>query len=149
MWAILFSFYQRDAFPLPESAFISGLLLLYMQVGQFDIDTLRFKGSGSVVHLPRDNHCEVSRGIFRTCYRESCGKQRVHRLMSSNLNHLQMTYCNAEGIQWIDADRVIVVSDKAKTKQPFWCDAKDQSVHIFAIPPSVKAAIPNTEATDY
>lgn len=46
----------------------------------------------------------------------------------------QIVYCNAEGIQWIDHDRVIIVSDKAKTKQPFYCDAKDQSVHIFAVP---------------
>ena len=84
-----------------------------------------------------------------------------------------MIFCNAEGIQWVDHYRVVVSSDKAKAKQPYWCarrrgraglrsrrsrgaaaawlpapseslllpflscrrcDAKDQSIHLFAMP---------------
>ena len=48
---------------------------------------------------------------------------------------VQMVYCNGEGLQWLDNYRLLVASDKAKAKQPFWCDAKDQSIHIFAMPP--------------
>lgn len=50
-------------------------------------------------------------------------------------NHCNMIYCNAEGIQWLDDYRLLIVSDKAKSKQPYWCDQKDQSVHIFSFPP--------------
>jgi len=31
-----------------------------------------------------------------------------------------MIYCNAEGIQWVDNYRVVVASDKAKARQPYW-----------------------------
>lgn len=34
---------------------------------------------------------------------------------------LQMIYCNAEGIQWVDHFRIVVTSDKAKSRQPYWC----------------------------
>lgn len=49
-------------------------------------------------------------------------------------NHCEIIYCNLEGIQWIDDRRVVVTSDKAKRYQPFYCDAKDQTVHIFSLP---------------
>jgi hypothetical protein len=49
-------------------------------------------------------------------------------------NHCQVIYCNAEGISWIDHFRIVIASDKAKSNQPFWCDAKDQSIHLFAMP---------------
>jgi len=48
--------------------------------------------------------------------------------------HCNILYCNAEGIQFLDEYRLIIVSDKAKKDQPFHCDEKDQSVHIFAFP---------------
>lgn len=48
--------------------------------------------------------------------------------------HCNKVYCNAEGIQFLDEYRLIIVSDKAKKDQPFHCDEKDQSVHIFAFP---------------
>ncbi|PSC67394.1 hypothetical protein C2E20_8907 [Micractinium conductrix] len=48
--------------------------------------------------------------------------------------HCEMIYCNAEGIQWIDNYRVVVASDRAKRTQPFWCDDKDQSIHMFTMP---------------
>lgn len=51
-------------------------------------------------------------------------------------NHCNMIYCNAEGIQWLDDYRILIASDKAKSNQPYWCDAKDQSIHIFSFPPA-------------
>lgn len=51
-------------------------------------------------------------------------------------NHCERIYCNVEGIQWIDDYRLVLTSDKAKSTQPFWCDFKDQSVHIFSLPPT-------------
>lgn len=46
----------------------------------------------------------------------------------------QMTYCNVEGIQWIDDVRIAIASDKAKKTQPYRCVAKEQRVSIFALP---------------
>jgi hypothetical protein len=44
-------------------------------------------------------------------------------------------YCNVEGVSWVAADRVVVVSDRAKREgQPERCRAKDQSIHVFTIP---------------
>ena len=47
-------------------------------------------------------------------------------------------YCNIEGVAWLDdeAHRIVAVSDKMKArgKQPFRCQQKDQSIHIFALP---------------
>jgi len=47
-------------------------------------------------------------------------------------------YCNVEGVAWLDANRVVVVSDKRKSgeidKQPKRCGAKDQSIHVFRFP---------------
>jgi len=43
-------------------------------------------------------------------------------------------YCNLEGIDFIDQDTLVLVSDKAKSEQPKVCREKDQSVHVFGIP---------------
>jgi hypothetical protein len=44
-------------------------------------------------------------------------------------------YCNVEGVSWLSADTVVVVSDRAKRNgQDERCRAKDQSIHVFAIP---------------
>jgi hypothetical protein len=44
-------------------------------------------------------------------------------------------YCNVEGVCWVAADRVVVVSDRAKREdQGKRCRAKDESIHVFAIP---------------
>jgi hypothetical protein len=44
-------------------------------------------------------------------------------------------YCNVEGVSWVTGDRVVVVSDRAKaTTQGRRCRAKDESIHVFAIP---------------
>jgi hypothetical protein len=47
----------------------------------------------------------------------------------------QTIFCNAEGIQWLDNYRLLIASDKAKSKQPYWCSTHDQSIHIFSMPP--------------
>jgi len=46
-------------------------------------------------------------------------------------------YGTAEGVSWIAPDQVVMVSDKAKPEQDRRCRAKDQSIHIFRIPPPV------------
>lgn len=51
-------------------------------------------------------------------------------------NHCSKIYCNVEGIQFLDEYRVVIVSDKSKKYQPYYCDEKDQSVHIFSLPQS-------------
>jgi hypothetical protein len=44
-------------------------------------------------------------------------------------------YCNVEGVAWLSADEVVVVSDKANLKkQKRRCEANDQSVHVFKLP---------------
>jgi hypothetical protein len=49
--------------------------------------------------------------------------------------HGRTVYCTVEGVSWVAADRVVVVSDKAKRgTQGKRCRAKDQSIHIFTIP---------------
>ena len=45
----------------------------------------------------------------------------------------QVIYCNIEGVSWTDSNRIVVVSDKAKSKQELGRE-KDQSIHIFEIP---------------
>jgi hypothetical protein len=46
----------------------------------------------------------------------------------------QVIYCNIEGVSWTDSNRIVVVSDKAKSKQEELGREKDQSIHIFEIP---------------
>jgi hypothetical protein len=52
----------------------------------------------------------------------------------------QARYCTIEGVSWLDADRFVVVSDKVKKDDADWddadggCRAKQQSVHMFAMP---------------
>jgi hypothetical protein len=45
-------------------------------------------------------------------------------------------YCNVEGVSWISADRVVMVSDRAKRDgdQDVRCREKEKSIHVFAIP---------------
>ena len=57
---------------------------------------------------------------------------RIWRLPGDE--HGQPTYCNAEGVSWLTADQLVVVSDKRKQGAPKRCKAKEQSVHIFRIP---------------
>ncbi len=45
-----------------------------------------------------------------------------------------VTYCNVEGVSWIDATTLVVVSDARKEDdQPLSCAAKEQSIHVFRL----------------
>lgn len=74
-------------------------------VGKFDWKAMAFKADkGKTYHFPRSDN--------------DCNK----------------IFCNVEGIAWIDRQRLVVVSDKAKDDQDYRCMQHDQSVHIFALP---------------
>jgi hypothetical protein len=45
-------------------------------------------------------------------------------------------YGTAEGVSWVAPDQLVMVSDRVKPDQDPRCRAKDQSVHIFRIPPA-------------
>ena len=51
-------------------------------------------------------------------------------------NDCNRIYCNVEGVQWMNDDLLMVVSDQIKGggSQNFRCKDKDQSVHIFVLP---------------
>lgn len=44
------------------------------------------------------------------------------------------TYCNVEGVSWINDTRIVVVSDSRKKGDPPRSKKKQQSIHIFDIP---------------
>jgi hypothetical protein len=46
----------------------------------------------------------------------------------------QVIYGTIEGVSWISSNRIVAVSDKAKSNQSGICREKDQSIHIFEIP---------------
>ncbi len=46
----------------------------------------------------------------------------------------KVLYGNIEGVSFINASQIVVVSDKAKSDQPGYQEYKDQSVHIFNLP---------------
>lgn len=43
-------------------------------------------------------------------------------------------YCNVEGVSWIDAHRLVVVSDAKKKSQPNTCQKQEQSIHLLSLP---------------
>ncbi len=47
----------------------------------------------------------------------------------------RIQYCNLEGVSWLGNDRLVVVSDKGKDDQPKRCARKEQSIHVFDVPP--------------
>lgn len=49
-------------------------------------------------------------------------------------SHCVEMYCNVEGLQWLDKNRIMTTTDRAKRDQPWHCSAKDQSVQVFALP---------------
>jgi hypothetical protein len=58
-------------------------------------------------------------------------ERRLHLVRQAN----RTVYCNVEGVSWVSADTVVVVSDRAKRNgQDERCRAKDQSIHVFVIP---------------
>jgi len=61
----------------------------------------------------------------------------VHKVYSfPKSNICQTVYCNIEGVEFINDDMLMFVSDKMKKhgKQPFQCLEKDQSIHAFILP---------------
>ena len=55
------------------------------------------------------------------------GSEAVYRFPSRS-------YASVEGIDWIDQDTLVAVSDRKKKEHPAKCGKKDQSIHIFRIP---------------
>lgn len=52
------------------------------------------------------------------------------------------------GVEWIDEDRLMLASDRAKADQPYICTVRDQSVHIMLLPHGHrKAAAATTDRT--
>jgi hypothetical protein len=47
-----------------------------------------------------------------------------------------MIWCNVEGVEWLDNERLVIASDKAKSTQHHRCTDKDQSIAIVALPDS-------------
>lgn len=47
----------------------------------------------------------------------------------------RILYGNLEGVTWLEHDQLVVVSDRVKADQPQRCAIKDQSIHIFRLPP--------------
>lgn len=56
------------------------------------------------------------------------GSQAVYRFPNKR-------YGNVEGIAWLATDTLVAVSDRKKKRQPDRCSDKDQSIHLFRIPP--------------
>lgn len=46
----------------------------------------------------------------------------------------EIEFCNVEGLHFLEAKLVVVVSDSMKKKQPFRCRRRDESIHVMAIP---------------
>jgi hypothetical protein len=76
-------------------------------VGKIDLVTFEvIDGGHHIYDFPRNDNCEI-------------------------------VYCNIEGIDFINDNMLIAASDQMKSggRQSFRCLAKDQSVHVFVIPP--------------
>lgn len=43
-------------------------------------------------------------------------------------------FCNVEGVYFLEAKVVVLVSDSMKKKQPFRCRRRDESIHVMVIP---------------
>jgi hypothetical protein len=73
-------------------------------VGRLRTDVWQVDGGGTVHPLPRDRDGGI-------------------------------VYCTVEGVSWIGADRLVMVSDRAKPGgHETRCRAKQQSIHLFALP---------------
>jgi uncharacterized protein YjiK len=59
-------------------------------------------------------------------------------------NEGRTNYRHAEGVAWLSADRVVVVSDRVEDSQNRRFRAKDESIHVFGFPesPAQVAAAP-------
>ena len=59
------------------------------------------------------------------------GTERVFRFPKKS-------YGNVEGIAWLDDRTLVCVSDQKKSRQPAKCEKRDQSIHVFRIPPAAE-----------
>lgn len=62
------------------------------------------------------------------------GSDAVYRFPSKS-------YGNVEGIAWLTPDTLVAVSDRRSADQPDRNKKKDQSIHLFRIPPAQAAAV--------
>jgi hypothetical protein len=46
----------------------------------------------------------------------------------------EKVYCTVDGVEWLNDDMLLMVSDKMRDDEDFWCHDKDQSLHLFAFP---------------
>lgn len=94
----------------------------------------------SSVALAGERLCVVSQessalwvGTLARSAWQVAGEGAVHRFPRDADG--KVVYCNVEGVSWLSANEVVVVSDKSKPgSQKPRCRAKDQSVHVFALP---------------
>ena len=72
-------------------------------------------------------------GVLASSAWEVTGPSRTY-LFPRDLDG-EIMYCTVEGVCWLGPDEVVVVSDRVKAPtQSRRCRAKDQSLHVFAIP---------------
>lgn len=73
--------------------------------GMWNISEITFDETGEMFAFPKNENCET-------------------------------VYCNIEGIHWLDDGTLMAVSDKThgEGQEDYRCFAKDQSVHVFALP---------------
>lgn len=55
--------------------------------------------------------------------------------MNTHIGHrTKYNRVTCAGVEWIDDDRLMLASDRAKADQPYICTPRDQSVHIMVLP---------------
>ncbi len=59
------------------------------------------------------------------------GDGTVYKFPKSNKNNT--IYCNVEGVDWLDNDRLVVVSDSKKSDQNGRCKKRHRSIHIVEL----------------
>lgn len=98
-----------------------------------DYSAMAFNGfMGNTVMVSSQENASVWMGTFDWQEMEFVGKGRV--LHFPRDEHCGKVYCNVEGAFFIDAQRIVLASDKSKATQPHTCMHKDQSVAIMALP---------------
>jgi hypothetical protein len=49
-------------------------------------------------------------------------------------NDCEKVYCSVDGVEWLNDDVLLMVSDKMRDEDNFFCLDTDQSMHVFAFP---------------
>jgi hypothetical protein len=95
-----------------------------------DYSDMAFRGNRLAITSQEDS--EVWLGDFDFEKMEFLGNgEHYHFPRNDNCEQI---YCNVEGVEWIDDDRLMLASDRAKATQPFICTPRDQSVHVMVLP---------------